>query len=633
MSDRPKIIGVCLSTIHSEDRFHFIKALNQCAVQKGYRLLVFNSCSDLYEPDNLHNIGEISLFRLIPYDMLSALIIFPHFLFNNPIVDEIATECRSRHIPLISIDKHLEGSLSFSFAYADTFEQLCQHVIREHHTEKLFMVAGMKGNQFSDERIAAFKKALQSNGIPYDDNLVGYGNFWDGPTLDVLKQWFETEHREIPDAIVCANDTMAVTVSAYLQEHGYRVPEDCIVTGFDNVEHAKYHFPHLTTCGQNYSEMGQRILEAVQTLAEGGTYPSENTVDFNIIYSQSCGCEPVVYNNINAVVQDIFGRMWYTNERHKLMCDALPDIANLDSLSELPKFLIDKFIFHTAIVAVNEDMFAFPEFGLYHKGEQAFSQNMQVHFQRYAWDTRDACTIPKPQLVPDWDALLEHEEPILVCFAHFLDLVYGYCVFQTDIIFEEYDKINTFMHSIDASLGSYHAQAQIKSMNAELSNLYIHDHMTGLLNRRGFYQQFNERLEVCSDHSGEVLLISIDLDGLKYINDTFGHIEGDNAIITVSKALSECAENGEICVRFGGDEFAAITIVPEKAKDHFERFATHFRMLLKDYNTSSAKPYQVEASIGFCAETLTENFDLDRMIKIADEQMYADKISRKKQRI
>lgn len=171
------------------------------------------------------------------------------------------------------------------------------------------------------------------------------------------------------------------------------------------------------------------------------------------------------------------------------------------------------------------------------------------------------------------------------------------------------------MNSIDASLGSYHAQAQIKSMNAELSNLYIHDHMTGLLNRRGFYQQFHERMAENSCHPGEVLLISVDLDGLKYINDTFGHIEGDNAITTIGRVLSECAENGKFCARFGGDEFAVITIVPENATEHFEQFVSNFRMHLKDYNASSGKPYQVEASIGFCAELLTKDFALDGMIK------------------
>ena len=71
----PKLIGVCLSTIQDEDRYNFIKALNKYAVSSGYRLLIFNACTDLYEDNNSNYKGEGAVYKLIPYEKLSALVI------------------------------------------------------------------------------------------------------------------------------------------------------------------------------------------------------------------------------------------------------------------------------------------------------------------------------------------------------------------------------------------------------------------------------------------------------------------------------------------------------------------------------------------------------------------------------
>ena len=104
MAEAQKLIGICLSTPHMEDRFLFLRALNAQAVARGYRLLVFSSCSDLYERVNSNNDGERAVFRLIPYERLAAMIVFPHFLFNDPIVDEIIQNSLAHGLPTIVID-------------------------------------------------------------------------------------------------------------------------------------------------------------------------------------------------------------------------------------------------------------------------------------------------------------------------------------------------------------------------------------------------------------------------------------------------------------------------------------------------------------------------------------------------
>ncbi len=148
-------------------------------------------------------------------------------------------------------------------------------MIHEHGARKLFLITGAKKNPFSNARTTAFKKALEGCGIPFDENNVGYGDFWDRPTLDLMTQWFEVEKRSLPDAIICANDSMAITASGYLQQCGYSIPEDCIITGFDGIEQANFHLPHITTCQQDYKKMSRIILDTINAAERGENESTE----------------------------------------------------------------------------------------------------------------------------------------------------------------------------------------------------------------------------------------------------------------------------------------------------------------------------------------------------------------------
>lgn len=628
-----KLIGVCISQLHQEDRYLFIQALNKVAVLRGYRLLIFNACTDLVETENTNTEGERSVFRMIPFHLLSAMIVFPFFLHNDPCLDKVIEQCHEKNIPVLSIDKEIPGCACFAFSYANIFEQICAHVIDDHNAKNLLMMAGGKDNPFSEQRVAAFRHALTSRGMYYDDSMIGYGDFWEQPALEVMREWFEEEERPYPDAIICANDTMAIAVSTYLQKHGCRVPEDCIVTGFDNIMLAGYHIPHLTTCQQDYVTMGKKLIDTAEAILRGEPLPPKQLIGFSLIRSQSCGCEKVSFYDINDTAQEMHNRVELSTYRQEMMCCVQSEVAKMHSLQELPSILANKFVFPTLAFAINDDIFNSPHFGTHHRGDNSFTQRMNVVFQRYFWYEVEPCVIGIDDLVPHLDYLTNRDEPIVVCAMHFLDLTLGYCVFQPSITFDDYEKMHTFMNAINASFGAFHAQMQIRainrelqSVNEELDKLYVHDYLTGLYNRRGFYREFARQQDV--NRNGQIcaFLISVDLDRLKYINDTFGHLEGDSAICTVANALRKAAGDHDICARFGGDEFAVGGFLPcSLAAIGFEHFRRQFEAILEEYNRTAGKPYPIIASLGFCAKPISEDIDLDEIIKTADNRMYEEK--------
>ena len=212
-------------------------------------------------------------------------------------------------------------------------------------------------------------------------------------------------------------------------------------------------------------------------------------------------------------------------------------------------------------------------------------------------------------------------------------MVMGYCVFQPEIDIDEYEKVNTMMTAITSTLGNFHSRVQIRSMNEELKKLSQRDYMTGLFNRRGFYQKMNEAFIESNYIGSTLLIISADMDRLKFINDTFGHSEGDSAIITIANALVSSSLHSKLCARFGGDEFcAAIFTYSSDPEQVFEEFKVRFLKALVEYNKNSGKPYNVRASIGCSYALVDEDLNIDELINKADEQMYVYKLAHKQKK-
>ena len=149
------------------------------------------------------------------------------------------------------------------------------------------------------------------------------------------------------------------------------------------------------------------------------------------------------------------------------------------------------------------------------------------------------------------------------------------------------------------------------------------DALTGLYNRRGFCTKYERLLEETGNKA--LAVIMCDLDGLKYINDNFGHEEGDNAIHKTACALKACCPPNAVCTRFGGDEMMAVYPVGENERDVRALFCEY----LDKYNAVSGKPYTVAASMGIYIASEGEKPGFEELVKKSDSLMYDEKKRRK----
>ena len=174
------------------------------------------------------------------------------------------------------------------------------------------------------------------------------------------------------------------------------------------------------------------------------------------------------------------------------------------------------------------------------------------------------------------------------------------------------------------------ALMKLKELNQKLADLSHTDELTGLYNRRGFMDMAEHSLVLAHRMKKDALMIFIDLDGLKKINDTWGHCAGDAAIKGASLVLKATFRQVDIISRLGGDEFIILTLdSPNSTKDiMLNRLFNN----IGTFNNSNTNSWELSMSIGVLPVTWEEKRPLTELMQIADRLQYEDKMAKKKAR-
>ncbi len=167
-----------------------------------------------------------------------------------------------------------------------------------------------------------------------------------------------------------------------------------------------------------------------------------------------------------------------------------------------------------------------------------------------------------------------------------------------------------------------HCAAKQYMLQAELGNLALTDELTGLCNRRGFMAIAERQLKIGHRTGRGILLFFMDIDGMKQINDSFGHGEGDRALKRVAKALKMTFRDSDVIARLGGDEFAVLAI---EASDNSE--AAIRARLAEDLRSVSAgeSRYALNLSLGAVRINICSSASIGEWMVRADQAMYEQK--------
>ena len=282
-----KIISLCISRLHDIENNRFIARLNEQVKSLDCSLLIYNITTDLFWKESKLR-SEIAVFDLIDYEHTDAVIIMDEKIKSRTVTADIIARSKEHGIPVIVVDGEYEDSLSIEFDYKSGYEKIVRHVIEDHGARSVRFIGGFKGNRFSDEREDVVRKVAAEYAIPFDDSMTYYGEFWAKPAVAAAMDIIGSG--DIPDAVFCANDIMAINVSSVFMNHGIKVPDQVIVTGFDGIDEIYFTVPRITSARTSYREMADKVFESVVRMFNGEKLEGKIYVEPTMIYNESCGC-------------------------------------------------------------------------------------------------------------------------------------------------------------------------------------------------------------------------------------------------------------------------------------------------------------------------------------------------------
>jgi diguanylate cyclase (GGDEF)-like protein len=166
-------------------------------------------------------------------------------------------------------------------------------------------------------------------------------------------------------------------------------------------------------------------------------------------------------------------------------------------------------------------------------------------------------------------------------------------------------------------------------LQVELRDLTLTDHLTGLYNRRGFLCLAQQQLKALGRSKKGLAVLFADLDGLKQINDAFGHEEGDAALVQAATLLKQTFRDSDIVARLGGDEFVVLT--PEVGQEDVDGMTARLQRYCDEYNAQRVHPYQISLSLGVAIAQPWHSTSLEDLLNTADQRLYEQKRWRKRQ--
>ncbi len=162
-----------------------------------------------------------------------------------------------------------------------------------------------------------------------------------------------------------------------------------------------------------------------------------------------------------------------------------------------------------------------------------------------------------------------------------------------------------------------------KELEEELRSLSLRDDLTNLYNRRGFIALAEQQIKIANRIGRKMMLLFVDLDGMKQINDTLGHLEGDRALMDAGSILKFTIRESDLIARMGGDEFVSFIMV--NREDISEIITARLKENIDALNTRRERPYKLLLSVGIAYYDSKKPRSIEELLSEADKDMYQKK--------
>lgn len=615
----------------------FLEGFLSEAARLNYDVVVFTTflktgCSEGFQH------GEVNIYNLANLDIFDAVVLMPDTLAIPGVFESLCDRVhKTYNKPVIMVDIENDWCTSVFVQDGDAIELIVDHVIEKHGCKDIVFVSGKRNHLHSQLREEGYKMSLIKHGLPVDEDKIYYGEFWYDKGEEIVAAI--VEKGTMPDAICCASDTMAISIVEALGKYNIKVPSQVIVTGYDSDGDGIRNYHSVTSLPRRNTALGFDAMRMVHAKINGTEYvPEKQTYSSLDIVTASCGCrhfrqqlEQADTRHLYHTAYDLEG---FDSGYNFMIEDAISSDNIVDCMWKLSYYTLYLGDFEKYSLCLCSDWLdiagniGLPQrtdgytdemvLALVQRGEQG-DVNMERRFR-----TKD--------ILPDIVEPAEHPSVYFVTPTHFNEFVIGYSVLSMGQSVEPYGiDYSRWSRYVNVALESVHRHLVNEHMYEMMEQQAMLDALTGLYNRNGLYKLAPKVITRSVEENQRLLVITGDLNCMKYINDNFGHSEGDETLKFVAKAILEATKaDGGYAFRTGGDEFLYLN-TGEYSIDQISKILNDIRDRFKFLVEDAGKPYPASIALGYSCASVKAFDSMDRLLSPADDMMFRDKQEIKKQ--
>ena len=576
------------------------------------------------------NVGQFNIYKLAKLEEYDGLIVFSGLLNDPTLAQQACKEAKKRNIPVVSIGMQINDIPYVGINNADGMRELVEHLITEHGVKNVVYIGGTKTHVDSVERLEVVKEVMKKHGLKLPKKNIFYGD-WVNEKAIAFTDELAKSPDGLPDVIICANDIMALAVACELRDLGYELPKDVIVTGFDHIGEGSVSYPALTTVDQDYETIGYNSCKLLYDIVKGKRKEHYSFVSSKLIVGESCGC------NLEADSPHDIRRRDYCRNIHakskqadffnRFMRAERTQILESSDYSDMKKRLRE---FYSTNREYTGDNYYVMLNRSYFENVTGDDSDLLCNGYDADFDTTVALYdgkisdkgIDKNLRIPGFIKIPGEQHIYFFYPLHNNQYNYGYVVFRDGTyIIDEAFRIYEYLEKMEHSFMEFRINMRLEQANRDLRFLYDKDPMTGLYNRFCFVSHAIPIVEGSSERCKQALIMFIDINNMKKINDRYGHVYGDKAINLVSDAITHSIDDDNaIGIRFGGDEFLVIS--GNADKKYAEKIKRKITSYIEKENSRGVNPFKFSISIGYVLTDPKSKRTVNDYVDEADRLMY-----------
>lgn len=597
-----------------------ISGIEKCAKEKNVDVYIFADFSCGTDEKDIH--GELNIQALADLEEFDGAIMMSNTFNFQYAIFELKDRIDAVGIPSVTLEYEINGMDFFGTENTAGMMELTDHLIEKHGAKDIVVITGHSDNKESQERLAAVRKSMENHGLQLPDKNVLAGEFSDVVAMAQIEKWYKAE-KSLPDAIVCANDIMALGVLNYMDSIGVKVPEAVMVTGYDHIEAGINCSPSLTTVGRDWTSLGYQALVHVLDKIDGKPVQSKNMMKSQLVISESCGCEAASEDRPEGIQQSTYGKKKNSmdfDSHNRALYMYLRNTKNLEGISQsLNNFLARNNVYEgkTCCICLVDEFFSSPEKG-------ALPVDGYGEMVHVVGDVKNNVANPykkilSKQIIP-WDNAEEKEGHFYIIVPlHSDEHAMGYAVFEDNLFVVDNYILYTWTRHVNQYLEQVRTNMRVEQLTEQLRVLSVTDALTGIYNRMGYKEFAIPYLEENRKNGKNTVLMIADINRMKVINDRFGHAQGDLAIMLVAKALRKALKDW-ILVRYGGDEF--LMVGDCDTKEQARRIKNKIHEALEDIIKEANIAFPLSVSVGSVIIEQSSTLSVEDCFKKADRSMY-----------